>query len=53
MLVKILKNSTIHLEHVVNDILDISRIENGKFEIVKESFDLNSSIKEVIDILDF
>lgn len=28
---KIIKNSSIHLSNVVNDILDISRIQNGKF----------------------
>ena len=28
---KIIKSSTIHLENLVNDVLDMSRIENGKF----------------------
>ena len=35
-LLKLVKNSTIHLSNLVNDILDISRIENGKFEVINE-----------------
>ena len=30
---KIIRNSVHHLENIVSDILDMSRIENGKFEI--------------------
>ena len=40
-LLKIVKNSSIHLSNLVNDILDISRLENGKFEIFKEEFNLH------------
>lgn len=52
-LLKIIKNSTHHLANLVNDILDIARIENGKFEIHNEDFHLKRTIEEVIDILEF
>ena len=32
-MLKIAKNSVAHLQNLVNDILDMSRIENGKFEV--------------------
>ena len=38
---------------MVNDVLDMSRIENGKFEIFKEEFNLSKAVHEVVDILDF
>lgn len=28
------------MSNLVNDILDMSRIENGKFEVIKEEFNL-------------
>lgn len=36
--VQIVHNSSIHLENVINDALDISRLENNKFEIHKTPF---------------
>lgn len=39
-LLKIIKNSSVHMSNLVNDILDMSRIENGKFEVIKEEFNL-------------
>ena len=39
-LVQIVHNSSIHLENVINDTLDISRLENNKFEINKSLFDI-------------
>ena len=52
-LLKIINNSAIHLQNVVNDVLDMSRIENGKFEIFKEEFNLSKAVHEVVDILEF
>ena len=34
----IVNNSSIHLENVINDAFDISRLENHKFEIFKSKF---------------
>ena len=50
-MVRILRSSNIHLLNLVNDILDISRIDNGKFDIHKDSFTLRDSVSEVLDIL--
>ena len=42
--VQIVHNSSIHLENVFNDALDISRLENNKFEIHKTPF----AIREIV-----
>jgi cell cycle sensor histidine kinase DivJ len=53
LFIKIVKNSALHLQNLVNDALDISRIENNTFEINVEPFDIRETIKEVTEILDF
>ena len=52
-LLEIAKNSAVHLSNLINDLLDISRIENGKFEINKEKFDLYKAVEDVIGTLRF
>ena len=52
-LLKIIINSSIHLEHVIEDALDMSRLENNKFVINKSLFNLKTIIQEVIDVLKF
>ncbi|HEB34833.1 MAG TPA: response regulator [Candidatus Aminicenantes bacterium] len=42
-----IKNSGDHLLKMVNDILDLSRIEAGKIEIEKRPFDLNDVLSRV------
>lgn len=37
-----------HLLALINDILDLSKIEAGKFELFRETFDLNDAVREVI-----
>ncbi|MDR3321466.1 MAG: response regulator [Synergistaceae bacterium] len=40
-----------HLLGIVNDVLDMSKIESGKFEISKEPFSLIASLSEVSSIV--
>ena len=40
-----------HLLNVVNDILDMSKIETGKFKIVKEPFDVASLVSSCCDLM--
>ncbi|MFN3236432.1 MAG: ATP-binding protein [Pseudomonadales bacterium] len=42
-----IKNSSDHLLRVVNDILDISKIESGKLELQSSVFDLNDVLNDV------
>ncbi|WP_378956153.1 ATP-binding protein [Pelosinus sp. sgz500959] len=48
----IVKSSTISLLRVLNDILDYSKVEAGKIELEKKSFDLQKTMNEVIDLFD-
>jgi signal transduction histidine kinase len=50
---KVILNSAYHLQNVIEDALDMSRLENNKFTIFKEMFDIRASVKEVCDILSF
>lgn len=50
---KIVLNSSIHLQNVIEDALDFSRLENNKFQIFKEFFDPKKAIEEVCEIMKF
>ena len=41
------------MENVINDALDISRLENNKFEINKSKFAIRDTILVVYDIMKF
>lgn len=41
---KIILNSSMHLQNVIEDALDMSRIENKKFTIHKEMFDIKTAV---------
>ena len=38
---------------MIEDALDMSRIENNKFTIYKDSFDIRDAVNEVCDIMKF
>lgn len=46
-----IKSASTHLTDILNDILDMSKIESGKFEMYYEPFNLNSMLSEVIGII--
>jgi two-component system, cell cycle sensor histidine kinase DivJ len=48
---RLIHESGEHLLNVVNDILDMSKIEAGKFTIVKEPFDVVALINSCCDIM--
>lgn len=46
-LLKVVLNSSLHLQNVIEDALDLSRLENNKFQLVKDYFDIRSTLDEV------
>lgn len=49
----IIYNSSYHLMNVIEDALDMSRIENHKFDIHPENVDMRKVIDEVVQVMDF
>ena len=45
------RTSARHLLALVNDVLDISKIEAGQFEVAREPFDLQRSITRVVAVI--
>ncbi|REA64105.1 hybrid sensor histidine kinase/response regulator [Dyadobacter luteus] len=52
-LLEMLTQSSASLLNILNDILDISKIDEGKFSIVLQSVDLRNLIKGILDLLKF
>ncbi|MGD9966993.1 MAG: sensor histidine kinase [Hyphomonadaceae bacterium] len=44
----LIRKSGTHLLGLVNDLLDLSRIEAGRFELLRERFDVRTVIEEVV-----
>ncbi|GJD18913.1 integral membrane sensor signal transduction histidine kinase [Rivularia sp. IAM M-261] len=47
---KIADDTAIHLLEIINDLLDISKIEAGKLSVFLEKIDLRDTLKEVINL---
>ena len=41
------------MESVIDDALDITRLENNNFKIYKELFNIRKTVKEIEDIMKF
>ena len=50
--IDILKKSGFTLLHIIDDILDISKIESGNFKLEENSFQLNDLINDTLEILE-
>ena len=48
---EMVRKSARHLLALINDVLDISKIEAGQLEVTQAPFDLRASIEKVIDIV--
>ncbi|HEY8096513.1 MAG TPA: ATP-binding protein [Methylobacter sp.] len=48
---EIIKRQVMHLTHLVDDLLDVSRIARGKISLKKERLDLVEVIKSVLDTM--
>ena len=44
---QIIMNSSLHLQNVIEDALDMTRIENNKFEIQNDFYDIREMAQEV------
>lgn len=47
---KLIQKNGQHLLHLINDVLDMAKIESGKMNLVIEKFNLRENIEEVISI---
>jgi signal transduction histidine kinase len=51
--IKKIESAAAHLLGVINDILDISKIESGKMSLYEETFDLRGMVDNIKTIIDF
>ncbi len=50
---QIILNAALHLQNVIEDALDMSRLENNKFSIYKEMSSIKRAVEEVCSLMNF
>ena len=48
-----IEDASVHLLGVINDILDMSKIEAGKFELSEEEFSIEKMLDRVVNVISF
>jgi len=48
---KEIETASVHLLGLLNNVLDMSKIESGKFELIQESFLLKTAMDEVVNLI--
>jgi len=48
-----IENASTHLLGIINEVLDISKIEAGKFELSDEDFNLEKMLQRVVNVVSF
>ncbi|MCR5250237.1 MAG: response regulator [Lachnospiraceae bacterium] len=51
--VAVIKRSSENLLSIINEILDFSKVDSGRMEIVEEPYDFNEMLQDVITIIEF
>jgi signal transduction histidine kinase len=52
-LLTLILHSAMHLTSLIEDALDISRLENNKFQLLNEIFNIRNTIEEIRTLLEF